>query len=144
MGKHDPVVPERLTPAMSSRRVQVLDFIRTYIASHNEKPSLGEIASGCGISRARAHQHVRSLIRQGHLMRRRGMRGLMLPSAIEDAKRQLREAGYLVDEDFEGKGAALSPYTKSRLLGPPALDYVSPSAGTEGEGGDSGEGDGER
>jgi hypothetical protein len=116
--------PPRLSPAMSSRRLQVLDFIRAYIAKHNEAPSLLETARGCGISKTRAHKLVRELIRQGHLMRRQGMRGLMLPSAIEEAKRQLREAGYRIDEDFGAD--ATPPCTKSRLLPLPPLDYVKP------------------
>jgi hypothetical protein len=129
--------PPRLSPSMSSRRLQVLGFIRDYIAAQNESPSLGEIASGCGIDRSKAHRHVRSLIRQGHLMRRRGMRGLMLPSAIEEAKRQLREAGYRIDEDFGGD-------TKSRLLPLPPLDYLPRQQGGEGDDGDDGKQRGER
>jgi hypothetical protein len=127
----------RLTPAMSSRRLQVLDFVRDYIASHNEAPSLGEIANGCSIGRTRAHQLVRTLIRQGHLMRRRGMRGLMLPTAIEEAKRQLREAGYRIDEDFEDAASA-PPCTNSRLLPLPPLDYLENRQRGD-EGGDSGD-----
>ncbi|MFA7505276.1 MAG: helix-turn-helix domain-containing protein [Burkholderiaceae bacterium] len=125
----------RLTPAMSSRRLQVLDFVRDYIVRHSEAPSLSEIANGCGIGRTRAHALVRTLVRQGHLMRRRGVRGLMLPSAIEEAKRKLRLAGYRIDESSEG------PCTNSRLLPLPALDYLEEAQQREDENDDSGDGE---
>lgn len=123
--------PPRLTPAMSSRRLQVLDFVRDYIASHNASPSEYEIAAGVGISRPRARELLKALVKAGQLKRRPGPRGLMLPSAIEEAKRRLRDHGYTVDEDL----LAAAPRPKTTLQPLPALDY-HPDGTNGGGGGD--------
>ena len=70
--------PARLTPAMVSRRLQVLDFVRRYIARWGGSPSYGEIAAACGISRNRAHKLVRALVHHGLIGKVPGERGLRL------------------------------------------------------------------
>lgn len=125
----------RLRPDMASRRLQVLAFVRSYISRMNGSPSLGEIAAGIDISRTRARELVKALVREGQLLRRPGPRGLMLPSAIDEAKRQLRELGWQIDEAFVCASAPVPPGgAHSTLHGPPMLDYLPPDG--EGEDGE--------
>lgn len=92
----------RLTPAMSSRKLQALDLIKRYYLRHGSSPTLGEIAGGLGITRQRAHSLVRALERDCMVQRTRGKtRGIMLANAAaqvseNDALLQLCEAGWTV------------------------------------------------
>ena len=89
----------RLSPTMVSRKLLILDFIRRYIAQWRQGPSLGEIAADQGISRQNAQKHVKTLAREGVILRRPGPRGIALPETGQEAKAQLRAAGEQVDED---------------------------------------------
>lgn len=55
----------RLKPAMSSRRLQALDFIKRYYLQWSQSPTLGEISAELGISAKRAHELVHQLVAQG-------------------------------------------------------------------------------
>ena len=91
--------PPRLSPTMVSRKLLILDFIRRYIAEWRQGPSLGEIAADQGISRPNVLKHVRTLTREGELVRRPGPRGIALPDRQQVAKEQLRADGWIVDDD---------------------------------------------
>lgn len=106
----------QLLPEMGSRRLQVLAFIRDYLARWGQAPSQGEIANALQITRTTAHRALRSLAADG-LIRRTGQpRGILLPSAEHEALAVLRQLGWLV------AGGA-----DSRLLSGPVLDYLPPT-----------------
>ena len=110
----------RLKPEMTSRRLLALAFVRDYIARWGESPSYGEIANGLAISRSRARDLVKALVRSGQLVRSAGPRGLSMPTLRDEAVRQLRELGWTVDEDI---GLARAPCTETTLPVLPMLDY---------------------
>lgn len=117
---------------MTSRRLLVLAFVRDYLTRWGESPSHGEIASGLGISPTRVRQLVKALVASGQLLRRPGPRGLSLPTLRDEAVRQLRDLGYLVDEDVF---TVCLPCAHSTLPATPMLDYV-PGRFAEVDGGD--------
>ncbi|NLS26203.1 LexA repressor [Sphingomonas sp. S2M10] len=120
--------PIRLTPAMSSRKLQALDLIKRYYLRHGSSPTLGEIAGGLGITRQRAHSLVRALERDQMVQRARGKtRGIMLANAAaqvseSDALLQLCEAGWTVRI---GNMELVPPgtLTTTPLPAGPALDH---------------------
>lgn len=115
-----------LSPTMVSRKLAALAFIRDYIEQRGASPSLGEIAQALGVDdRKTAMKAVRALERDGHILRRPGPRGIMLPDRIAEALRQLRQAGFVVNEDILHPGAALSRATLSPLPLVPAFEDVS-------------------
>lgn len=121
--------PVRLRPEMASRRLIVLEFVRSYITQWNGSPSLGEIANGCAISRTRARQLVARLVRDGKLLRKPGPRGLSLPERRDEALRRLRDLGWSIDSELNTITAASphdsgDPCTNPTLLPPAALDYI--------------------
>lgn len=133
---HPPPVPagalsqsQTLAPEMASFKLLVLGFIRDYIGLMGASPSYGEIAARFHSNRKRVMKAVLSLEREGLLIRTRGQRGLRLPSLRDAAIRQLRDQGWVLDE--EAKTGALPsgwldasvPVTKRGLLTMPALDY---------------------
>lgn len=124
--------PARLVPEMSSRRLQVLAFVRDYIARMGGSPSYGEIAAGIGTNRTRVKEAVRSLAREGLLLRRPGARGLALPENQAAAIATLRALGWVVDEAI---GCAVDlrarRVTDPTLLGLPVLGYCRTTAGDE-------------
>ena len=111
----------RLKPEMTSRRLLVLAFVRDYMAQWGSSPSYGEIANGLGISHTRVRQQVKALVASGQLLRRPGPRGLHLPTLRDEAVRQLRDLGYVVDEDIFTVGI---PCANSTLPVRPVLDYL--------------------
>ena len=113
-----------LKPAMASRKLHVLGYVREYIAACNGSPSLSEIAAGVGVGKSRARDLVDVLVKEGKLCRKDGTRGLLLPCKIDEAKRLLREAGCMVDEDFDPPPLTLGPRTKTALPDIPVLEYV--------------------
>jgi hypothetical protein len=112
----------QLRPEMASRRLLVLAFVREYIGRWSQSPSHGEIANGLSISPTRARQLTKALVASGQLVRSPGPRGLSLPSARDEALRQLRALGYAIDEDI--LEAARSPCSHSTLRAPIVIDYV--------------------
>jgi hypothetical protein len=99
-GGQRPTPPLKLTATMASRKLQALDFIKTYWSRWGGSPSLGEIAAELGVSNKRAHQLVEQLEREG-LIRR----GIEPPAPIDrfsqaDAMWRLRQLGFRIDEDI--------------------------------------------
>lgn len=105
---------------MASWRLLVLAFVREYIDRWGHSPSYGEIAAGLSSNRTRVRKAVRSLERDGLVLRAPGPRGLTLPTVRDEAVRQLRALGFIVDEDCLQVKA---PVTDPPLLPPAALDY---------------------
>lgn len=105
---------------MTSRRLLVLAFVRDYIGRWGSSPSYGEIANGLDISPTRARQLVKALVSAGQVLRKPGARGLSLPTLRDEAIRQLRELGFVIDEDFL---EVRSPCAHSTLPAKPMLDY---------------------
>ncbi len=134
MNAHISDVPTRLAPTMASFRLLVFAFVRDYIALMGVSPSYGEISNKFDCGPTRAKRAVKSLVRDGLLLRTPGPRGLKLPSMREEAIRQLRDLGFVVDEDVL-RVAVSGP--KSTLLTTPALDYLPDR--TEGMDGEQGE-----
>ncbi|WP_328277717.1 LexA family protein [Sphingobium sp.] len=100
----------RLSPTMASRKNQVLAFVRLYWNAHSVGPSISEIARAVGCARSRAQKLVTKLVREGHLHRIDGMtRGVRPASVLEEALRQLREAGYVVNDDVIAPPAGAMP-----------------------------------
>ncbi|WP_119083094.1 hypothetical protein [Altererythrobacter sp. B11] len=112
---------------MASFRLLVLAFVREYFAGHSASPSYGEIAAALDSNRTRVRKAVKSLERDGMILRSAGPRGLKLPSVRDEAVRQLRELGWQVDEDL---CQATPAVTKGALPPRVVLDY--PSARSDG------------
>jgi biotin operon repressor len=120
----------RLAPEMASFRLLVLAFVRDYIALLGDSPSQGEIAAKLKSNRKRVMKALRSLEREGLLIRTPGTRGLKLPSMRDEAVRQLRSMGWVVDEDIcHAAPPEGLPVTKRTLLTTPALDYLPSRTG---------------
>lgn len=117
---------------MASWRLLVLAFVREYLDQWGESPSYGEIANALGSNRTRVRKAVRSLERDGMLLRAQGPRGLSLPTVRDEALRQLRALGFVVDEDCL---VVRRPVTDPPLLPPAELDYPDPQ--TDGDGDDA-------
>lgn len=107
---------------MASQRLLVLDFVRRYIARWHYSPSQGEIAAALDIDNGKVRRAIRSLARDGMIVRRPGSRGLMLPEAEAEAIRQLQALGWVVNPVDE-------VIAKATLLPPAALDYPGPAEG---------------
>lgn len=102
--------PARLRPEMSSRRLQVLRFVRDYIGQWHGSPSLGEIERGLGIARHTVKDAIESLVHDGLLLRAPGPRGLRLPTERDQALRVLRELGWqVVERGADGPHSSLQP-----------------------------------
>ncbi len=108
----------RLRPEMASFRVLVLRFVRQYLTDNGLSPSQGEIAHALGRSRARVREALRSLVKDGLILRSPGERGLRLPDEREAALRTLRALGYRIDPD-----GADDTRPVSTLPGGAELDY---------------------
>ena len=114
----------RLRPEMASFRLLVLGFVRDYLDRHRVSPSQGEIRNGLRTTRTRVRDALRSLEKDGLIIRTPGKRGLSLPSLRDEAIRRLREMGFAVDEDIMQITRPRGP--NSTLLPPASLDYVGP------------------
>ena len=134
---------DRLTAEMGSFRLLVFGAVREYIGAFGHSPSVGEIANRLKVSKTRVRDALKSQVRDGFLLRTPGPRGLRLPSVREEAIRQLRELGYVVDEDI-GKILPPDPLRAlSTLLPPPELDYPSRRRTGDIDGEQGGQGAGE-
>lgn len=90
----------RLSPAMASRKNQVLAFIRLYWREHGVGPSLSEIAAAVGTNRSRVQDAIRKLAREGRLHRAPGVtRGVRPAETHEEALRVLQSSGWTVNPD---------------------------------------------
>ncbi len=92
--------PLRLTSSMASRKLLVLAFVRAFIERWQGSPSIGEISRGTGASRTRVQAALCALEKDKLIVRRKGARGIMLPDRLAEAVRDLRAAGYVVDDDI--------------------------------------------
>lgn len=116
-------VPARLAPTMVSRKLLVLNFVKTYWARHGASPSYGEIGEGVGCNRSRVKDAVRKLVAEGRLLQTPGQaRSLRLPPgeaviSEADALLALRAAGWRVNGDALGHDV-----TKTALPRLPFLD----------------------
>ncbi len=89
-----------LSPVMSNRKLQVLDFIRLFHARHGVGPSLGEIAAAVGTTRTRVHDSIRKLAREGRVHHMPGQtRGVRPAETRDEALRVLREEGWVILPD---------------------------------------------
>ncbi|WP_168371533.1 LexA family protein [Sphingomonas sp. Leaf257] len=101
---------------MASRKLLMLAFIRDYIGRWGGSPSISEIAQGTKSGRDTVKKALRYLEAEGLIIRRPGARGIVLPDRLADALRELRAAGFIVDEDV-----VRSPFPP--LPPVPELDY---------------------
>ncbi len=121
----DPPPDRRLKPAMRSRKLQALDFIKQYVAKWSHSPSLGEIAAELGISKKRVHElvHQLSLERQIEIVAGK-TRGIRLPQSQPmseaDVILRLKELGFTVD--YKARSVQ-PPLTKTGLPGLPFLGH---------------------
>ena len=60
--------PHRLTITNSSRKLQVLGFVRSYFRQHGASPSFAEVAAGSGISKQRVGRYTAELQQEGVLV----------------------------------------------------------------------------
>jgi SOS-response transcriptional repressor LexA len=64
---------------LTSRQVQVLDFVRAYLAEHRYGPGLKEIAAALGLRAvSTVHKHVAELQRKGYVFREPDSRTIAL------------------------------------------------------------------
>lgn len=78
-------VPRRGKPLdrLTKKQVEVLRFIREYVAAHEYAPSYREIASGLGVtSPATVFEHIQSLKEKGYLDAERSARSLELSQKV--------------------------------------------------------------
>lgn len=127
--------PGRLAPEMASFRLLVLAFVRDYIQTYAVSPSQNEIANALATTRTRVRDALRSLVKDGLLLKAAGERGLKLPSMRDEALRQLRELGWQIDP---GASSIAPPGQVSTLHGPPDLDYPDRGAAGGDQNGDEG------
>jgi len=128
--------PVRLAPEMASFRLLVLAFVRDYIQTYSVSPSQNEIANALGTTRTRVRDALRSLVKDGLLLKVAGERGLKLPSMRDEAVRQLRELGWTVDP----RASSIAPPGQvSTLHGPPDLDYPDRGAASGDQDGNQGD-----
>lgn len=120
--------PIRLTPTMSSRKLQLLGFIKRYYVEHGKSPSNREMVAYIDVGRSHLRTILRQLERDGDIIYERGRhRGVRLKAVIDqlsttDALLLLQERGFTIDP---GKPLTLAfPVPKPTLPIPPALDYV--------------------
>lgn len=100
----------RLTPAMASRKLQVVSFVQQYIARWGSWPSYGEIAGAMGIHRDTARDAVRRAVRDKLLDREPGSRKPRVAPARLTATEavgildQLRAAGFIIQPPASDPG----------------------------------------
>jgi hypothetical protein len=87
----------RLSPAMSSRKLQVVSFVHQYIARWGRWPSYGEIGGAMGIERSTARDAVRRAVRDKLLHREKGSRrGVPPPAPAMPARLSADEAAEVI------------------------------------------------
>lgn len=122
--------PLRLTPAMSSRKLLALGFIKEYFAEHAIGPSRREIGNALSISHQHAARLVKALAVEGRIHHRPGQTRSIVPlDSTAEAVRLLRQAGWKVDGDVMRMAQPDVPL--SALMGEAVLDYIpDPDAGS--------------
>lgn len=88
----------RLSPAMASRKNQVLAFIRLYWRTHSSGPSISEICAAVNCPRSRAQAAIRKLEMEGLVFRVPGVARSVRPAEThEHALRLLQAHGWSVN-----------------------------------------------
>lgn len=114
---------------MRSRKLQALEFIRSYFRRFGVSPSRSEIAAQLGVSQQRVRDLIDQLVKDGEITRtgakRRNLRLARRSDELSHAEMLLRlaEAGYLI---FDGEHMILPadhPLAKTALPRPADLDY---------------------
>src|SRR3712207_5385630 len=68
---------------MTERQSELLTYIRDYIFLHGYSPTLDEMKHKLNLNTiSTVHEHLRRLVRQGHLKRNGYKRGYELPSKV--------------------------------------------------------------
>lgn len=126
--------PLRLTPAMASRKLLALGFIKRFFAEHGVGPSFNEIGGALDITSRHAGRLVAALARERLVHHTPGRARSLVPlDCTADAIRLLRLRGFKVDEDL--MQIAQPDVPQSPLMGEAVLDYLpDPEAGS-GDGG---------
>ena len=63
---------------LSGKEKEVLDFLRAWFDRNETNPSLQDIATACGFSKARAGILMQSLIKKGYVERLEGTNAIKL------------------------------------------------------------------
>ena len=115
---------------MASFRGLVLVFVTDYLNDFGLSPSQGEIVNGvAGATRQRVRMALKSLAKDGLLIKVPGHRGLRLPTAREAARRVLIEEGYTIDEAKRLVAPPVKANTTPSLPGVPPLIYPKRTKG---------------
>jgi len=105
----------RLTPGMTSRKLQVVSFVKQYISRWGQWPSYGEIAGAMGITPSTARDAVKRAVRDQLLYREPGSRKGVVRAPIDATRlcpaeaaamlERLREAGVIVIDNTANSAA---------------------------------------
>lgn len=151
----------RLSPTMSSRKLQALDFVKRYFAQWGQSPTLSELGAELGISSKRAHDLVHQLAREEMIEHITGKpRGIRLLDRSEELSEAdvlvmlsrlgftIGKEGLVVQPPRHGNGPVqeltdrlLRTLTDKGLHGLPFLDHEEPDS-EAGEAGIHGQGEG--
>lgn len=146
--------PLRLSPVMSSRKLQALNFIKRYFAQWGHSPTLSEIAAELDVSTKRAHDLVHRLAQEKMIEqisgKTRGIRLVDRGAELSEADVLVRLAGlgwtigrdgkFILPPDDDEIGGALRALIEKGLHELPELDH-DPEQGQP-EGFDAGAGQG--
>ena len=138
--------PLRLSPVMSSRKLQALDFIKRYFAQWGHSPTLSEIAAELGISAKRAHDLVHRLSDEKMIEqiagKTRGIRLVDKGEQLSEADVLVRLAGlgwkigrdskFILPPEDDELGRALRALIEKGLHELPELDHVPGQGQAEG------------
>lgn len=116
----------RLTPGMTSRKLQVVSFVKQYISRWGQWPSYGEIGGAMGIHSSTARDAVKRAVKDGLLHREPGSRkgvaraansrSRLRPEEAAEMIERLREAGVVV---MDTKPSSATPTFYPLPISPP-------------------------
>ena len=116
----------RLTPGMTSRKLQVVSFVKQYISRWGQWPSYGEIGGAMGIHSSTARDAVKRAVKDGLLHREPGSRrgvarapnspSRLCPNEAAEMIERLREAGVVV---MDTKPSSATPTFYPLPISPP-------------------------
>nr|WP_274705266.1 hypothetical protein [Sphingomonas sp. H160509] len=111
---------------MTSRKLQVVSFVKQYISRWGQWPSYGEIGGAMGIHSSTARDAVRRAVKDGMLYREPGSRkgvarasdtpARLCPNEAAEMIERLREAGVIV---METKPSSTTPTFYPLPISPP-------------------------
>jgi SOS-response transcriptional repressor LexA len=104
-----------------TRKAQAYNWIRAYIETTGNSPSMGDVALALGVSLSRAKALVHQLTREKRIDRAPGaQRGISIPGLFKElVLKELREQGYVVDRDI-----TKPPYPQEQLQLVALLEHV--------------------